>query len=40
MDGNNKQVFSLKGRYNGYIFIVLGVVLSIAGLAVTLAEVV
>lgn len=40
MDGNNKECFSLKGKYNGYIMIILGVVLSIAGLAVTLSEVV
>ena len=40
MDGGNSEVFSLRGRYNGYVMIALGVVLSVAGIAVTLAEVV
>jgi hypothetical protein len=37
MDGQNIEIFSLKGRYNGYAMIGIGVFLSVAGMAVTFA---
>ena len=35
MDSQNREVVSLKGRYNGSAMIGIGVFLSVAGMAVT-----